>query len=174
MSGPGYRVALAQPAHVTDVPVIERAAAALFSPADLPDHLRERVTDRDVLENAQRDGRLWVALDAGERAVGFALADRMDGDAFLDELDVTPAHGRRGIGTRLVRAVADWAAAHRHAALLLVTYRHLPWNAPFYASLGFTALAGEELGDGLRERLRLERAAGIDITRRVAMRLALP
>lgn len=169
----GYRVMPAEAAHVAAIPAVERAAAALFPTADLPGELRDRVTDAGVLSAAQRGGRLWVALDAARAVVGFALADRMDGDAFLDEVDVMPAHGRHGLGRRLVATVAEWASAERHSALLLVTFRHLPWNAPFYASLGFEELGDDELGVGVRERLRIEAAAGIDVGKRVAMRLEL-
>ncbi len=173
MIDPIYRIAAARRSHLAAIPVIERAAARLFSERDLPPHIRYRVTDRKTLLRAQRDGRLWVALAAREGVVGFALADTMDNDAFLDEVDVKPDHGRRGIGKRLVEAVIDWATAQGRAGLTLVTFRHLPWNAPFYSSLGFRMLGEEELSCSVRERLQQEQAAGIDPGKRVAMRLAL-
>jgi len=168
-----YRITAARQSHLAAIPVIERAAARLFSERDLPPHIRYRVTDRNTLLKAQRDGRLWVALTAREETVGFALADTLDDDAFLDEVDVKPDHGRRGVGKRLVETVIDWATAQGRAGLTLVTFRHLPWNAPFYASLGFRTLGEEDLGPGVRERLQEEQAAGIDPGNRVAMRLAL-
>jgi GNAT superfamily N-acetyltransferase len=170
---PHYRIALAGKAHLAAIPAIQQAAAGLFSFRDLPENIRYRVTERDVLAQAWREQRLWVGLDTTEAVAGFALADTMDGDAFLDEVDVKPSHGRRGLGTRLVRTVTDWAAARNYPALMLLTFRHLPWNAPFYASLGFTALRDDELSAGVRERLRDEKSAGIDIRNRVAMRLLL-
>lgn len=173
MTDPNYRIAAARRSHLAAIPVIERAAARLFSERDLPPHIRYRVTDRNTLLKAQRDGRLWVALAARGGVVGFALADTMDNDAFLDEVDVTPDHGRRGIGKRLVAAVIEWAEAQGRTSLTLVTFRHVPWNAPFYASLGFRTLGEDELSPGVRERLQQEQAAGIDPGKRVAMRLAL-
>ena len=53
--------------------------------------------------------RLWVALTE-EVPVGFALVEMLANDLpHLEELDVDPSHGRRGVGTALVRAVCKWA-----------------------------------------------------------------
>lgn len=172
MTPDACRIALAAPGHLAEIPKIEQAAASVFAAEDLPPSLRYRVTDREYLRDAQRDGRLWVALD-GETPVGFALADVADGAAYLSEIDVHPEHARRGLGTRLVRAVVDWATARGFDDLLLVTFRHLPWNAPFYARLGFVALPDHAVGQELRAFIAEEGAAGIDTSKRVAMRLPL-
>ena len=44
----------------------------------------------------------------------------------LEELDVHPDHGRRGLGSSLVMAVRDWAAATGHEAITLTTFRESP------------------------------------------------
>lgn len=173
MMADAYRIAPASPAHLPEIPKIEQAAASVFAAGDLPPALRYRVTDRELLRAAQRDGRLWVAL-AAAHPVGFALADVADGQAYLSEIDVHPEHARQGLGTRLVRAVVDWAAARPFAYVLLVTFRHLPWNAPFYERLGFVALPDDEVGPEVREFIDEEGAAGIDTAKRIVMRLPLP
>jgi predicted N-acetyltransferase YhbS len=58
----------------------------------------------------------------------------------LDELDVEPSHGRRGLGTALVRAVCDWASVTGYSTLTLTTFRTVPWNLPFYVRLGFVEI----------------------------------
>lgn len=78
---------------------IELAAAALIPDADLPALLRLVSTPEPVLAAAQREARLWVAERDGELA-GFALASRNGEYAYLDEMDVHPDHGRRGVGGR--------------------------------------------------------------------------
>jgi molybdopterin-guanine dinucleotide biosynthesis protein B len=82
-------------------------------------------------------GRVWVAVDPADRAVGFAAATVIDGRAHLAEIDVLRAHGRRGIGRRLVGTVTDWARKSGYAELTLTTFRDVPLNGPFYATLGF-------------------------------------
>ena len=105
--------------------------------------------------------------------VGFALATVVDGKAHLDEIDVLPNYGQRGIGTELVYAVASWARRNGYSSLSLITFKHLPWNAPFYEKLGFVHLRSAELSAGLARLIEEEGKAGIDVTKRVGMRLIL-
>lgn len=169
----GIRIQAAGREHLLAIPAIELAASAMFSERDLPLHIRYRVTDADILHEAQRESRLWVALANDRTPVGFAMADTLDGSAHLDELDVMPQFGRRGIGTRLLDATINWARDNRFSRLTLVTFCHLPWNAPFYERRGFVSMADAELGDGLQSLLKEEGKAGIDVTRRVCMSLDL-
>lgn len=164
------RPALAE--HLAAIPAIELAGARLFSERDLPQHLRHRVSAQSDLRDAMDERRLWVALTDGQ-TVGFAMADVIDGEAYLTEVDVLPAYGRRGIGSRLVSTVKDWGRAGGFAHLTLVTFRHVPWNAPFYEKLGFARFEPAEHGPELRRLFREERKAGIKIRDRIAMRIKL-
>ena len=131
----------AAPEHVAALPAIELAAATLFSAEDVPVEMAATPTATAELVEAQLRGRLLVALGADGAPIGFALMGERDGNAHLVELDVHPGHGRRGVGRALLRAVFEAAAAARHRAVTLTTFAHLPWNAPFYARMGFRVLA---------------------------------
>ena len=168
----GFDIRPAVTPDLAEIPKIELAAATLFSEADLPQNLRHKVTAAAELRSAKRNGRLWVAV-VDARITGFAMANIVDGQAYLDELDVLPEFGRRGIGKRLVGEVVRWARQHRFATLSLVTFRHLRWNAPFYEKLGFMRLAAAEHGPELAGLIAEEAHAGIDRRKRVAMRLEL-
>ncbi len=63
------------------------------------------------LTRAATERRAWVAIDDLGAVIGFAVACVIDGEGHLDELAVTPAHGRRGIGRALVDEVLAWTAA---------------------------------------------------------------
>lgn len=165
------RIEAAGREHLRAIPAIELAASAMFSETDLPLHVRYRVTDIDALREAQRDSRLWVALTKDRMPVGFAMADRIDGAAHLDEMDVMPQYGRRGIGARLLETIINWARDHRFPQMTLITFRHLPWNAPFYMKKGFISMTDVELGDELAGLIKAEGKAGIDVSKRVCMRL---
>jgi GNAT superfamily N-acetyltransferase len=169
----GYAIRLAARRHLRDVPVIEQAAVRLFSTADVPLELRYRVTAPEALLEAQQDGRLWVVEDPTGNTAGFALAEAVDGEAYLTEVDVHPDHARRGLGTWLVQTVIAWAAAQGFAHLLLVTFRHVPWNAPFYRKLGFVPVPQDAMGPELRSIFDEEAQAGIDPGKRIAMWLPL-
>jgi GNAT superfamily N-acetyltransferase len=168
-----YSIEAAAVEHLRAIPAIEQAAASLFSEDDLPVELRLLVTEHAALHKAQRAGRLWVALSQNRQPVGFALTDIVDGHAHLDEMDVHPEHTRRGLGTKLLQTVIAKAREQNHVALSLVTFRHLPWNAPFYEKFGFTRLAAADLGPEMKSLLAEERAAGLNSDDRIAMRVDL-
>ncbi len=166
-----YTVRPAVPSDLGALPAIEAAAAAMFPEADLPARLRSESTPSETFAAAQEEGRLWVACASSGEPVGFALARDVDGEAHLDEMDVHPRHGRRGLGARLLREVVAWARAGRRGSITLTTFAHLPWNAPFYAREGFRVLDAHELGPELAEILHEDSARGL--RNRVAMAFSL-
>ncbi|MBB2920832.1 GNAT family N-acetyltransferase [Cupriavidus alkaliphilus] len=165
-----HAIRLATAGDLPSLAAIELAAAAMFPDGDLPALLRLVSTPDSALAAAQREQRLWVAERGGQLA-GFALASRNGECGYLDEMDVHPDHGRRGIGRALVGTVQGWARAGGLRSLNLTTFAHLPWNAPFYASMGFRRLEDSELCPLLAEALAAQRAAGL--RQRVAMRQEL-
>jgi len=163
-----YSIVRAWPEHLLAIPNIELAAARLLS-GHAPESVLEETTSDSVLHEAVREGRLWVAL-AGSAPVGFAHVEIIDpGTAHLDEIDVLPAHGRRGLGTRLVTEVCEWAAAAGYNSVTLTTFRDVPWNRPFYERLGFRVIPDAELSAALRAIVEDETRRGLDPSRRVAM-----
>ncbi len=166
-------IKLAGSEHLLEIPAIELAASAMFPEADLPVEVRYLVIENELLQEAQSDARLWVALTDERTPVGFAMAGIIDGGAHLDEMDVMPDFGRQGVGTRLVRTIIDWARLGDYPVLTLITFRHLPWNAPFYERMGFEAMATSELGEELSKLLQEDGDAGIDVHKRVCMKLDL-
>jgi GNAT superfamily N-acetyltransferase len=166
---PHYSITAARPQDVTRLPAIELAAARLLA-GHAPESVLNETTAWDVLQKAQQEGRLSVAL-ADDVAVGFAHVEVIDhGTAHLAEMDVDPAHGRRGLGTRLVAHVCDWAASNGYASVTLTTFRDVPWNMPFYARLGFEVVAPAELSAALSAIVENEARRGLDPRRRAVMR----
>lgn len=155
--GPGpFDLRLATLGDVATIQAIELEATALFEP-DYPEmaaFFRVHPTSAGCYERAVGQRSLWVA-EGGGGVVGFALGHVVDGAGHLDELDVLPAFGRRGIGRALVEQVGRWAMELGFPALTLSTLPEVPWNAPFYERLGFRVLDERALTPGLaaiRER----------------------
>ncbi len=169
----GYSIKLARPEHLDDLPVIEREAALLFRDWNVPEIVIEAATPIEEFQAAQEAGHLWVALSPQDRPVGFAIVAPEGNRLHLEEMDVHPLHGRRGVGSALVTAVCDWARECGYVEITLTTYRDIPWNAPFYAKLGFEALNTAEMAPELRERVEAEAARGLDPARRIVMRKLL-
>jgi predicted amidohydrolase/predicted N-acetyltransferase YhbS len=166
-----YEIRRARAEDVARLPSIERAAARRFDGIEPGVALASESAPAD-LAAAQRAGLLFVAV-AGDEPVGFAKAERLGGDLHLEEIDVLPAHGRRGLGRRLVAAVIDRARALGAPAVSLVTFRDVAWNATFYARLGFETIRPDALPPALRARMETEARRGLGPERRVAMRLPL-
>ncbi len=171
----GYRIEYARPDDLASLEEIQIEAASLFPEEDVPAELRQQGIPLSIMTEAAREERLWIAVETNSDAtVGFALAIEVGHWGHLAEVDVLPAHGRRGIGRALVATVIDWALKGRFPMLTLTTFRHLAWNAPFYASLGFTEFPVNEWPPEFAARVKRELGPGIDPAKRVAMRLPLP
>lgn len=170
---PSYRIVSARPVDLGRIAAIELAAATLLR-GHAPDSVLNEVTGMDHLRAAQRDGRLWVAL-ADQLTVGFAHVELREPDSVhLEEVDVHPLHGRRGLGTRLMHAVCEWAGERGYRSVTLTTFRDVPWNMPFYMRLGFEEIPGPLLTPALRFILEDEARRGLAASRRVAMCYRVP
>lgn len=172
-----YRIRLASPLDALLLPDIERAAAQLFreyfAETGLSESAIEHTNSVSDFVAAQRQGLLWVAVDHADAPVGFALLRCYDDVLHLHEIDVHPAHARRGLGRAMLERIREWASDNRFAAITLTTYRSVPWNAPYYRRLGFRLLAEHEWTPALRAIWKNERAMGWKESTRVAMQLSL-
>lgn len=171
MPNVGWMVRSARASELGRISEIEREAGARFETIPALAGLPEVLAPAAALAAALARGHLWVAAAVGDDApIGFAYADVLDGALHLEELDVLPAWGRRGAGRALVATVVAAACAAGLPAVTLTTFRDVPWNAPFYARLGFRVLAPEALSPGLDALLAAEEARGLPRALRVAMR----
>ena len=149
---------------LTALEAIERAAGRLFPDGRIPDP--DQTYPRHLLEAAVDESLLFVLEASGEIA-GFAVCSRVGDRLHLDEVSVHPDHGRRGHGRALVQRVLETAVARGLEGVSLTTFADLPWNAPFYVSMGFVPLQGDDLDQPLTDALAAE--AGQGLTERIAM-----
>ncbi|MFY7114471.1 GNAT family N-acetyltransferase [Enterobacter cloacae complex sp. SHL020] len=171
MVDPNLTVRPTRPGDVTALPAIERAAGERFREvaelAWLADG--EVISAEQHLEYAKR-GLSWLAL-ANDQPIGFILAEAHSSSLFIVELSVDLDWQGKGIGRQLIARAADHARTLGLASLTLTTFRDVPWNALFYAKLGFEYVA--ELTPELREKREEEAAHGLAYKTRCAMRLPL-
>lgn len=116
------------------------------------------------------EGWSWIAEDERAAPVAFAAATLDGEELHLWELNVHIDHQRRGIGRALLQRLLVAAAAAAIPAMTLTTFRDLPWNAPFYRSMGFELLDAVQLDPRLAELLAEEARRGLPAIRRCAMR----
>ncbi|GAO11251.1 putative acetyltransferase [Streptomyces lydicamycinicus] len=152
---------------------IERAAGEPFRGLGMAAVADDEPPSPALLTEFQRAGRALAAYEeAGpgggpRRPVGYLLWEPVDGCTHIEQVSVHPDQARRGIGRALIdRAMGDGG----RVALTLTTFTEVPWNAPYYARIGFRALPEAELTPGLRAIRAHEAALGLDRWPRVAMR----
>lgn len=167
---PAYIIRRAQTDDLPAIAAVELAANELFRDSAEAWILSDSGRDAADYVDWLRVGVIWVAVFE-DAVVGFAAVETIDGQAYLHELDVHPAHGRRGLGRRLIATACDAARGAGQRALRLSTFRHIPWNAPYYVRLGFRELPEIEWGPGLHAVWRGEIEAGLDPDRRVMLEL---
>ena len=148
---------------------IEQSAVRLFLDTPYAFLLNDEPLSLDFVQQQFQAGRVWVAVDCHEIVVGYAIAREVDDTLYLQQIDVEPEHGRRGIGTALVKTVCTWAKQRRYAIVSLSTFRALSWNAPFYSKLGSYPVDEADLTTGFQQIRLKEFEAGLPVGDRVIM-----
>lgn len=160
-----------RPGDVTALPAIERAAGERFR--EVPELAwladGEVISAEQHLEYAER-GLSWLAL-VNDRPAGFILTEAHSSSLFIVELSVDLDWQGKGIGRQLIARAAAHARTLGLASLTLTTFRDVPWNAPFYARLGFEKMT--TLTPELRQKREEEAAHGFAYETRCVMRLPL-
>jgi GNAT superfamily N-acetyltransferase len=169
----GYTLRRASPEELSTLPDIEHLAAQQFLHSPHPFATELPAQSLEQLHEYQRHGGVWVAVTREGNIAAFVVCKEVDGALFIAEADVHPAHARQGLGGALFGLLGQWARARAYPALLLTTFRDVPWNAPYYQRLGFHILRDEEVGPGLRAIRAHETALGLPPESRVCMRLPL-
>ncbi|MEU9488852.1 GNAT family N-acetyltransferase [Streptomyces decoyicus] len=158
---------------LSDLRAIERAAGEPFRGLGMASVADDEPPSLEQLAEFQRAGRALAAYeepawaDEGHGPVGYLLWEPVDGCTHIEQVSVHPGRAHRGIGRALIdRAERDGG----RGALTLTTFTEVPWNAPYYARVGFRVLPEAELTPGLRAIRAHEAALGLDRWPRAGMR----
>ncbi|MEH2041499.1 GNAT family N-acetyltransferase [Nostoc sp.] len=169
----GYHIRSARAEELPLLSHIECSAARLFLDTPYAFLVDADPLPLDFVQQQFQAGQVWVALDRHEAVVGYTIAREVDGTLYLQQIDVAPEHGRRGIGSALVGTVCTWAKQQGYRIVSLSTFRDIPWNAPFYSKLGFYPVDEALLTTGFQQVRREELKAGLPISERVIMHCVL-
>lgn len=124
----------------------------------MPAFLLTEVAPASVYGPHLSAGTLWV-VDVDGVLVAFLAACVEGSRLHIDELDVRQDQQGQGLGRRLLAEAEAWARARGLQRLSLTTFRAIPWNAPFYARVGFREWTDPPAT--LAQRLRQEAARGL-------------
>ncbi len=167
---PGYVINKAVAADVPAMIAADRAASVLFEPTGLlePSALHDTVP-ADVFKHALPLGHVHVARNESKTPIGFTLTSERSGTLYLDQISVDPTYGKQGIGRALLIRVIQDAEDRSLPNVTLSTFRDLPWNGPFYASMGFKEIARPKLEPFMLEIEQAQRDF-MDVSHRCFMR----
>lgn len=127
-----------------------------------------------LMEAIERE-MCWVYETPAGGVVAYLAAIGMDESLHIEQVSVDPAFARLRYGARLIEHAERDAAARGYPLLTLTTFTEVPWNAPYYASLGFREHLNEELAEvlsgegglGMEDWPRIGMAREISAARRV-------
>ena len=168
-----YRIRLARLDEASRLREIEDEAGTMFSGLGLIDETLDVAFPPEALARLIGSAQVWVACTANDVPVGVVIASQRDGAVYVEEMDVLPAHGRRGLGGQLLAHVCTWAEEQGYSAVTLSTFRDVPWNGPFYRKQGFKDLRPSEWTPGMKEIREKEARHGLLVDARVFMRRQL-
>ncbi len=157
-----------------DLPEIERSSGAVFR--EWPG--LEWIAD-DTVQSADQhraliaQGVALVAKDEEAGAVGFLNGELTPDGLHIWQIAVHHDWQGQGIGRRLIAAVRQVAEERGAKALVLTTFKDVPWNEPYYRRLGFHTLAEGAITTRLLKVLENEGKAGIPVELRCAMVMPL-
>ncbi len=115
-------------------------------------------------------GTSWAAEVDG-LIVGFLCAEIIESDLHIWLLAVRQERQGKGIGWQLMNTAIEYAHHNWLRSVTMITFREVPWNEPFYRSLGFEIIDAEKMEPRLEEILQEEIQHGIPGDMRCAMRL---
>lgn len=158
-----------------DLPVlgaIEQSAAKQF--LDIPDlawlaqgSVQSVERHRELIQL----GTNWVVRHDNGKPVGFLSAEILGDQLHIWEISVHADFQGRGLGRALIEHAIAQARLKALSAVSLTTFIDVPWNAPFYARLGFRIQEADVMSERLKNILNTEKTHGLPVQRRCAMLL---
>ena len=158
-----------------DIPAlheIERDAAQAYRTVGYDFCADGAVRDAEEHLRGIEDGALFVSETDGVLS-GFILLWPVDGHAHIAEISVAERFQKQGAGRALIKAGEEWAREAGFEAMTLTTFTDVPWNAPFYRSIGYEDFTpGPDESDHAAVQAE-EAAHGFHAKPRTAMKKAL-
>jgi len=136
----------AEPRDLGALPAIEVAAGESFRAYGMDRIADDPPPSVAALAGYQAKGLAWVATDERDQPVAYLLVELLGVELLGVEahIEQVTVHAGKRLGAALIDAVADWALGAGIRTLTLTTFQDVPWNAPYYARIGFRTVPRED------------------------------
>jgi GNAT superfamily N-acetyltransferase len=169
---PSITIRSARPDELATIISVDDDASRRYATAGLSMNLHDGhpfvVAEQARWARSLASGESFIAEDAAHRAIGIAVLGRLDAEPYLNQLSVRLEHVGQGVGSALLSVAIRWAHG-RGPGLWLNTYRHLPWNRPFYEARGFTLVDQSSWRPEMQATIEEQRASLPQPDERVVM-----
>jgi GNAT superfamily N-acetyltransferase len=122
---------------VARIQEIEQASSQRFAQIGMHEIAADAPTSSPTLTARIGSRDLIVAVDEKDQPIAFAMFSEIDHCGCIEQIDVLPSHAGHHFGASLIEKIDRRGLARGWSALLLSTFRDVPWNAPYYRRLGF-------------------------------------
>lgn len=161
-----YTVRLAAAHEVSLLPAIEMASAQRFHNSLHPNAAYGQPISVGLHASWLAHDGVWVAESPRGEIVGFADWIPLALDMYVVEVDVHPEHAGKRLGSQLLDALELFGGRLGFERMVLRTFRDVPWNEPYYLTLGFEPMEREREHMELANVRAQEASVGLDDTRR--------
>ncbi len=158
----------ATPDDFVNLPALEEDAAQAFVEFGYQDVLNMQALPVSFYKNLSSDSIILIA-DKNHEAVGFCVIIKIDNQAYLKEVSVAYKHSGQGFGRSLLDHAFQEAKERGYTFVTLTTFSDLPFNAPFYESLGFKKFAFDQRWPELKSLHEEEKCNALASYKRIAM-----
>ena len=165
-----FTIRLGSPTEFKALQDIEHASDECFASVGMPEIFETgNVTAIEDLQHALNRQNLWVAADASNQPIGWAMSIPIDAGLHNEQMCVLPRCQRQGIGKTLFSARIAYARAAGFERVTVSTFLNVPWNAPTYERWGYRIMKDHELTPDLRQIQKHEIEHGLIGDKRVVM-----
>ena len=168
-SWPDFNVRKGRLADIPSLNAIERSAAEIFRTVNLDSLVDHPPLSRFSLTSLIDAGHIWVAVNRWDELVGFVGGENICGNFHIIEISVAHSYQGRGVGKGLMQRMMEDVKREGYNATTLITFRHIPWNGPFYRKLGFMEVDLAEMGYDYLQIWQQELNLGLNMDQRCVM-----
>lgn len=152
---------------------LEISASRVFSEYDMEDIANDEPPSLSILSECSQQERLWVYTDANDHPIAYVMTELVDDSMHIEQISVHADYSGNGLGRALIEHLQEHAKKSGFSTITLTTFRDIPWNAPYYARLGFCIIEEHEITPELAKVRTNEKRLKLDRWPRVCMRITL-
>ncbi|MBE7638378.1 GNAT family N-acetyltransferase [Sneathiella sp. P13V-1] len=166
-----YIIRLATDEDFKHLPAVEDAAGDVFAEIGYDDIAAMPSTPADEYPVIVKNGGwVLVAEATTKEIVGYCATEHSPDGLYIKELSVHKDHSKQGIGSTLLKQTIARATELNYPRTFLLTFKDVPFNAPYYRRFGFGSLEDLTPYPDIQKRAEAETETPLWKYGRVAMK----